>query len=420
VSIYTKPISQLTAADLQELVQENAVENARLEFKLLVPNKDETLKKLTSFANTYGGLLVIGAKANSADGRIQELPGVDPENGYKQKIVQWCFDAVSPPMTAEVSDPITVPSGKVCYVISVSESDLTPHYINNRKGVWVRTDEFSARFEVELANDNEVQHLQSRRKFVLDRRDRLIERARKRFATYVKRKHTDLSGQLTKTDPILEMFVVPRFPTRAVCAQESLSEVVRQNPKNWRQTIFPDFTRNQFTFQNESVLVLDSAVGRTSFLEVNMWGLIFYGFELETDHGGRVQQAVGIHPYELGGCVLLSLEHAATMFRVMGYSGPVLISTSLESIVGVPVLQQYYGTLMPALGSALDDDVTFSLDTTSEALAQKRDAVAMELFRRIFFSLGWPGIVGSQQSLESLTRMAYDFNVWPKPATLKT
>ena len=48
MSIYTKPVSQLETIDLQELVNERAVENSRLEFKFLVPNKEETLKRLSS------------------------------------------------------------------------------------------------------------------------------------------------------------------------------------------------------------------------------------------------------------------------------------------------------------------------------------------------------------------------------------
>jgi predicted HTH transcriptional regulator len=142
MSIYTAPLSQLTTADLQELVTDNAMENVRLEFKSAIPNKDELLKKLSSFANTFGGFLLIGAKADSKDGRIQDLPGVDPENGYKQKVVQWCFDGASPPLIVEVSDTIPVPAadGKVCYVIFVAESDVAPHFLNNRKGVWVRAD----------------------------------------------------------------------------------------------------------------------------------------------------------------------------------------------------------------------------------------------------------------------------------------
>lgn len=149
MSIFSKVVSQITTADLKELLDDNSVENARLEFKLLVPAKDETLKKLSSFANTFGGHMVVGATARSADGRLEDLPGVDEESGYKQKVVDWCFNGATPPLTVEVSDPIAVPAanGKVCYVIRADESDVAPHFLNGRKGVYVRADEFSARFE---------------------------------------------------------------------------------------------------------------------------------------------------------------------------------------------------------------------------------------------------------------------------------
>jgi predicted HTH transcriptional regulator len=168
--IYTTPLPQLGSTDLQELLDSSAAENVRLEFKLLVPNKDETLKKLSSFANTFGGFMVVGAKANSVDGRIEDLPGVGIQSSYKQTIAQWCFDGVSPPLVAGVSDPIPTPSGngKVCYVIYVAKSDVAPHFLNGRKGIWVRTDEFSAHFEARLANENELRHLFDRRKLTLN------------------------------------------------------------------------------------------------------------------------------------------------------------------------------------------------------------------------------------------------------------
>jgi hypothetical protein len=136
MSIYTTPLSQLGPADLQELLDGAAVENIRLEFKLQVPTKDETLKKLSSFANTFGGFMVVDAKANSRDGRIEDLPGVAVEPSYKQTIAQWCFDGASPPLVVGVSDPIPTPSGngKVCYVMYVGESDVAPAFPERQKG----------------------------------------------------------------------------------------------------------------------------------------------------------------------------------------------------------------------------------------------------------------------------------------------
>jgi predicted HTH transcriptional regulator len=128
-------LAEIGTADLQELLTDKAVENARLEFKLLAPAKDDTLKKLSSFANTFGGYMVIGAKANGADGRLEGLPGVDRVDGYKQKVVDWCFNGASPPLTVEVSDAIPAPegSGKVCYVIRIMESDVAPHFLKREK-----------------------------------------------------------------------------------------------------------------------------------------------------------------------------------------------------------------------------------------------------------------------------------------------
>ena len=65
MSIYDKTVADLATSDLQELLDERAVENIRLEFKRQDVGKDEWLKKLSSFANTYGGYLVVGAEADS-------------------------------------------------------------------------------------------------------------------------------------------------------------------------------------------------------------------------------------------------------------------------------------------------------------------------------------------------------------------
>jgi hypothetical protein len=44
MSIFAKPVAEVSASDLQELLTENAVENIRLEYKREVPTKDETLR----------------------------------------------------------------------------------------------------------------------------------------------------------------------------------------------------------------------------------------------------------------------------------------------------------------------------------------------------------------------------------------
>ncbi len=416
MSIFTKPVSQLNTDDLRELLNNGAVENVLLEFKLLVPNKEETLKKISSFGNTFGGFVVIGAKADSADGRIQDLPGVDIEPGYKQKVVQWCFDGASPPLVVEVSDPIPAPAGdsKVCYVIHIAESDVAPHFLNGRKGVWIRTDEFSTRYDAQLANEVELRHLLDRRRLVRERRDRILERARKRFDVYIAKMHTDKGGNRTKVGPVLEFAVVPRFPALQLCRHEEFREYILKSYVNWRQVMFPN-PGQPILFQHESAIILNP-VRQESIFEVNVWGLLFYAVQIESTHG----EIEGIHPFELVGYVLVFIEHAAKMLNALGYSGPILIDAALRSILNAMWFRTYQGGVISAdTGSELDDVVDFSVSTTSEALTKRPDAVAMEVLRYIFLSVNWPGMVETSKELENLIRIGYQYNFWPKPTTLR-
>ncbi len=416
MSIY-KPLSELKTDDLQELLDNRSVENARLEFKLEVPDKDQTLKKLSSFANTFGGYMVIGAKESKTDRRIEGLPGVDPQDGYKQKIVDWCFSSASPPLTVEVSDPIPVPAGngKVCYVIYVAESDVAPHFLNDRKGVFVRTDEFSARFEARLADENELRHLFDRRKLILERRERLLDRARKRFGVFAAKAVED-RGEDAKQVPLLELRVVPRFPARQLCEQAKLRSLLEGVSLSWRQVGFP-VPGSEAVSQYESTIVLKAA-GGVSMLEANVWGMLFYCAEIAEAHGR--EETWGIHLYSFVGHILMFLKHADQMLLGIGYSGPVRIDAGIKSMLESPWLYAQYGAFLASRpGSLVDEDVFFSITTTTEALHQRQHGVATDIFRTVFNSVNWPDLVKSKQGSEDLIRQGYAYNVWQATGQLE-
>ncbi|MFY9731322.1 MAG: ATP-binding protein [Candidatus Acidiferrales bacterium] len=336
MSIFTKPLSQVGTTDLQELLQERAAENLRLEFKLEAPDKDETLKKLSAFANTFGGLMVIGARASSNDGRITELSGVDKISGFKQKVVDWCFKGVSPPLEIDVSDPIPTPSGdgKFIYVVKLAESDVAPHFLNGRNGVWVRTNEFSGRFEQKLADEIELRHLFDRRKLILERREALLRRAKRRYEAFADtRKRTRLGSRL-------ELAILPRFPAHPLCKQEDLKPLVLESALTVRDQRFPN-VESGFISQHESALVLDAAREKYSIFEADIWGLIFYGTRIDENREYLLTGApdatnrTAIHLRQFVGYVLVFVASAAKMLQALDYSGPMHIEVRLQSIRGV-------------------------------------------------------------------------------------
>jgi hypothetical protein len=329
--------------------------------------------------------------------------------------VQWCFDGASPPLIVEVSDPIPTPAadGKVCYVIYAQESEVAPHFLNGRNGIYVRTDEFSQRFEARLADDNELRHLLDRRKLVLERRDSLIERAKTRYDTYAIR--TPALGTPGQKASRLELSIIPRFPARPVCQQENLQNLLMQNYIPWRQTTFPQIT-NPIVSQQESAVVLKAA-GVLSTLEVNIWGMLFFCTKIDGKYGKP--DIVAIHLYSVAGYVLALVEHANKMLLALGYSGPLLVETALVSIGGVPwIYGDGLGMASKRVGSELDDRIAYSITTTTDILREKPDAVAMDIIRYVMFSVNMPDLCGSPQ-IEQLIRKGYSYNSWPTPTNLR-
>ena len=416
MSIFSKPLSQISPTDLAELLAMQAVENVRLEFKREIPTRDETLKKLSSFANTFGGFIVIGAEADSKDGRLVALPGVDPQSSFKQTIVQWCTEGVSPIVEVDVSDAIPTTScpGKVCYVVYSPESDLTPHFLNGRKGVWVRTNEFSARFEARLGDEDELEHLAERRRKVRERQGSLVARARRRFETFAERRYNELGRNPRGLTSHFSLCVVPRFPSRLLCSQADLRSILKDVHLEWRQVGFPRASVG-FASQHESELVLRPG-SAFSLLEANCWGLLFYATEL----GEENETYQGIHVNRFVGNLLVFLRHAREMMKRLGYHGQLMYEVRLQRILGEKWID-FVGP-NPAVdgpASELDDEVTFSIFTSSDELFDRTDAVARDLLRFLFFSTNWPERAQDDRCLVEAIRRGYTFNMWDGVAPLK-
>ncbi|HEX3745409.1 MAG TPA: ATP-binding protein [Bryobacteraceae bacterium] len=390
------------------------MENLRLEFKSKVPDKPETLKKLSSFANSFGGFMVVGAMANGSDGRLEDLPGVDEEPGYKQKLIQWCFDALSPPLLVEVSDPIPASPGgsKVCYVVYAPESDVAPHFLNGRKGIWVRTDEFSQRYEPQLATETEISHLLDRRQLIQRRRNDLVRRARNRFDTLL-RSRTRNEGDVVfgqQGAPRLEVSIGPRFPARPLCEQSALVEAFKKCEIGWRQGNFPRYS-STYISQHESTLSLTP--GETEMIvEATVWGMLFYGTTLSTKRDLGPASISGVHLYSLVGYLLVVLRHANKLFSGWPYQGPLSLEVSVRCIRGVPWIYSDGGVPVEGPVSELDDDFCFSVPSTTDDLRQRPDITVINLLRRILFGMNWALPASDPAILDGLLKAGRNYNFW--------
>jgi hypothetical protein len=410
--MFNKPVSDISTTDLAELLIATPLESVRLEFKRMAPGPDELVKKLSGFANTFGGYLIVGAEER--DGRLSALPGIESRPDYRQTITQQCANAIVPLIDVFVSDPIASPvgDGKVCYVIHVPESDRTPHFLNGRRGAYVRIDEHSHRVADKLATYEEIMQLADRRKRLADQRGALVSRAKGRF--------TRFASQLTPRDDGLPrasamIVVIPRYPSSQLVDHAKLMQIARDVRVGWRSGNFP--REHTPLSQHESALLPTEYERGQSLVEINSWGLVASAWTIE--HAvGQLATPIGIHLRYLLGMVLVHLEYANKIQQRMGFEGPLQIIGILERIRGVPLYGFHHNSPEEMAVSRFDDAAQLSINTTTERLRSERDNVAMELMQALLFALGWPGTLHPDDMQAQMSLMisgAYEYNFWPQP-----
>jgi hypothetical protein len=153
-------------------------------------------------------------------------------------------------------------------------------------------------------------------------------------------------------------------------------------------------------------------------LEANTWGVLFYASEIELEPPQQAKDMQGIHSYHFVGQLLVFLEHARVVLGELGYVGPLTVEMRLEAIRGVPWITFEDRMAFTGPASQLDDVVTFSVDATADDLANRRDALAMNILRYVFYASKLTDAV-SVSSLEAYVRNGYDYNMWGTPTSLR-
>ena len=156
IAILSKPPDQITAADVTSLVTSRVPESDRLEYKKELPAakgkrepwmsgqqkigdhaKNQILKEVVSFANAYGGLLVLGMEedTNSTPAVAKGICPIPKCAELAERFRLIFRDRVEPQLRAcDIFPVVTMGEEDGVVVFRVSESRLAPHRIT---GTWI-------------------------------------------------------------------------------------------------------------------------------------------------------------------------------------------------------------------------------------------------------------------------------------------
>jgi predicted HTH transcriptional regulator len=152
--------------------------------------REQLPKIISSFANSQGGILVVGVRAPKG---VPQAPFegfvAQPGEEYSLTVENICLRNVHPPVLPRTQIVQSDVAGNVFLVIEVDESSESPHAIENSKRVYVRTG--SAANPYDLADVDLIIDLLKRRREPLERRDRLLKSADRRSRQVVPIEHVD-------------------------------------------------------------------------------------------------------------------------------------------------------------------------------------------------------------------------------------
>jgi len=283
-------------------------EGIRVEYKSTFDDnvRRALAKVVSSFANSLGGVLVIGV--NAVDGVPQNpIEGfAPPAEELPLTVENLCIQGINPPVFPKTTVVNSDVAGRIFLVIEVDESWEAPHAIENTKKVYVRTG--NAANPYDLAQVDLIIELVRRRAEPLALRNRLVERARQRAAQAV-----------ADTSVHAEVSIAPLYPRRALCTRDVTWDFL--SAERYRGGRFFPFETLRRVEDGTASFRLNEQYG-----ELNTFGVTLGRQVMQP---GQEQQLLVGDPFHL---MLRLLVCGNRFFRSVGYHGDVSINLTLRNM----------------------------------------------------------------------------------------
>lgn len=258
--MFTKPLSQVEFSDVEAFCSAFG-EGVRVEYKSEMIK--EIPKIISAFANTLGGIIVIGAETDKVQNKVIAINGVDDKSGIEESIINSSLQGVYPSVIPEVRI-IDIPEkeNKILVVIKVHESKDAPHAIQNSTRVYIRTGSVSQPYE--LAEIDRIEYMLKRRNKSTELKMELIEDA-----------HMRVNGFLrvidSPRDPYFYVTISPVFPYKPLISLDELYDFCNRVPCNSPEYLNVDNPQRIV----DGICKFYGKAGDFSYREINHHGFVF-------------------------------------------------------------------------------------------------------------------------------------------------
>lgn len=216
-SVWTLPVDEITAEDLDAFLKQRIPEGQQLDYKQAV---DKSLaKSIASFANTVGGLIILGVATDDSNQPIYPPCGIPASDWKSDSITQVCADGTNPMVLPSVGPTLKNPHDKegedtVLVVMRVDQSPLSPHAVDKSTRVPVRVKDITK--SIDWADIDRISLLLKQRDKFEALRDDFLNRSLQRLR--------QISQNPSSNFPIVWYSVTPVFLTRPITNEAACEE----------------------------------------------------------------------------------------------------------------------------------------------------------------------------------------------------
>jgi len=370
--MFSIPIDNLNFQDVNSFCETRPREGLVLDYKLDFPRRLD--KTIASFANTFGGHILVGVDETPAGEPVLPITGVALQPGLRERVVATALDAIYPPVYPEVrvvefQSPGAQSADRAVVVIRVHESEASAHAVDGGTSVYLRVDNISDQF-TRRATTDEIAWLTNKRQKALQLKDQLLREAKRRAANYLARYRSvrRLSTQEPRGRYVL--WTVPTFPRSELASPQRLLELSRG--QFWKQRVAHcEFPLGSASPIAEGIRQPQSPGFNYWYTEVNRFGLIYseVGFPPISEDAGEDAISCPL----VAALMMSGLRFSLTLYDMLGYFG--LIDFHFDA---TPTLNRYpYVSELESYSDhrSLEDsiglEITGSMKEIRESLASR-------------------------------------------------
>lgn len=326
---FGKPIEQLEEQDLEQLIEAETAEGLYVEYKEDFPTRLD--KIVASFANTFGGWLIIGADARNPRNVPTSFPGIEINTDPKDRFRNICRDTITPvPLFESKLILKTSNPNRGVLVVRIPESSYPPHIIRDGR-IYRRNMEGS-------------DPVRETDRHILDRLFEKSQHNKIEVKDFINRKLQNSYGQevlfkiMSCPVPLNLKLIEPFF------VPERISRFKKMARNIWKGTL-PKHIRfgpEGFAFE-----------GKQQYLEILRSGVVYYFTPIPTqiksiDRETEPKRLEFLNYQALQIALLRTIKLTREVYRFSGYMGLFVIKVALENINGKglddPKFSDFYKT----------------------------------------------------------------------------